>query len=409
MKERSSDIEHRTSKKRARWIILTAVIIGIFTLNLLASRHFARLDLTRQKIYTLSPATRELLQNLNDVVVFRLYFTPDLPPALKPLRNEVEDMLKEFKTYAGNHLKVEYHNPQENGMTEQKVQMMGIPPIEVNVIERDKQAAAKIYLGMTVNFESRQEVLAVVQNTSNLEYRLDAAILKVTEAKKGVIGWWGPAVQGDQAFTPQQSQGGYDMALERLKQRYDVRSVLESGLDKLDPTEIPTLLFVVPNKMTEEEKQAFTNYLDKGGKAIVLVERVNVALGQGLKPEPQENPIEDILKTYGVEVKQDMVLDKSNAMATFTGGVVSYHIPYPYWVMIRPENFNHEQPMVSELAQLVLPWPASISLTDTLPEGATATTLFHTTRFGVSGPINPMLSLDPQTANNAMTAGKPEA
>ncbi len=381
--------EPQQKKKKERGALVLSLLIAIFTLNLLASRHVARLDLTAQKNYTLAPATKKILKNLNDVVTIKVYFTQDLPPALANLKRDVDDMLAEFRQYGGSRVKVEYFNPQANPVEEQKVQMMGIPPIELNVLHKDKQELAKIYLGMTLHFASKQEVLAVVQNTGNLEYRLDAAFVKITEPKTPLIGWWTPS--------PSPTGDDFSMAKERLESRYTLQTIDEKSLDQLDPKTMPVLFFVVPEKLSDNEKKAFADYLEKGGKAIVLVERVAVAMGEGLKPTPRPNPLEALLKKYGIEVKEDMVLDKSNAAATFTGGVVNFVVPYPFWVAIRPENFDKEQPMVSELTNLILPWASSLQLTN-------QTILFKTTPFGVAtGAMHPDKALDPQTANSIMT------
>lgn len=366
------------------WIPSLALLIGIITLNLLASRHFARLDLTRQKMYTLAPATKKILKNLDDVVTIRLYFTPHLPPALGNVRRDVEDILSEYKTYAGNRLRVEYHNPQADPAAEQKVQAMGIPPIELSVIHKDKQEVAKIYLGMTVGFASRQEILAVVQNTANLEYRLDAAILKVSQFQKPVLGWWGPTAD-------------YSFLMDRLKQRYDVKT-WEAGA--------PTVLFIGSEGVTPEQKKGLADYLQKGGKAILLAETVSVSK-EGLKASPRENPAAEILKEYGVEVGTELTLDRSSASATFTGGIINYHLPYPYWVKIAPAGFDPAQPMVSELSSLILPWPNPLHISEPLPEGVTATPIFQTTRFGTTAPVNPNVPLDPQATQAAMEQGVP--
>jgi len=400
-------MEIRTKKqiKKERWVLMVTVIIGLFTINLLASRHFKRLDLTEQNIYTLADSTKNILKNLNDVVTLRLYFTPELPPALGSLRSNVEDVLAEFKTYSGNNVKIEYHNPQETPIEEQKMMMMGIPPIEVTVIEKDKQVLARIFLGMTVLFEGKKEILAIIQNTSNLEYRLAAAITKVTRGATPLVGWWGPSLPEEQKKDPAAAGGSYTMLLERIERRFQVEKITDEKLDQLNPATIPTLLFVVPETLTPEEVTAFSNYLDQGGKAILLVGRVAISMGQGLKPTLRSNPLEALLKSYGVTVRQDLVLDRSNAQATFSGGYVNYRIPYPYWVRIRREGFDRKEPMVSELSSLVLPWSNSLQIIQ--KPGIESTLLFETTPSGGSVPVNTTTPLGPQEVRQAMAGATP--
>lgn len=372
-----------------RWVRIATVVIGLFTLNLLASRYFLRWDLTAQKRYTLAPATKNILKNLEDVATIRLYFSRDLPPSLLNLRREVEDLLQEFKTYSHNKIRVEFRNPQENPIEEEKVKMLGIPALEVNVIRKDKQEVAKIYLGMTIHYGSQQEVLPIVQDTGNLEYRLAADLIKISRFKQPDVGFWAPSTKG------------YDYVNEILKARYKVHTVSEEFLDKLDAKNFPLFLFFVPENLSDAAKKAFENYLENGGKAIVLLENMHVDL-EGLKPSLKKNPLEDWLKKYGLSVPQEVVMDASNAAATFTGGPVQFQIPYPYWVKILGDGFNPKEPLVSELNVMVLPWASPIQIPAKSPEGVTITPLLRTTKLGQTRTVEDGVALDPHAANQQM-------
>lgn len=373
-----------------RWVRIATVVIALFTLNLLASRYFARLDLTAQKRYTLASATKNILKNLEDVATIRLYFSRDLPPSLLNLRRDVEDILQEFKTYSNNKVRVEFRNPQENPIEEEKVKMLGIPALEVNVIKKDKQEVARIYLGMTIHFAGKQEVLPIVQDTSNLEYRLASNLIKAGRLKQPDVGYWAP------------EDKSYDYVQEILKARYKVHAVSEQFLDQLDVKKFPLFLFFVPENLSEAAKKTFAGYLEKGGKAIVLLERIHVDL-EGLKPVLKKNPLEDWLKKYGLGISQEVVMDSSSAMATFTGGPVQFQIPYPYWVKILSDGFNPKEPIVRELNVMVLPWASPIQIQTKSPEGVTVTPLLRTTALGQSKPVEEGAALDPHSVNRQLT------
>lgn len=341
--------------------LVAAVILGVLALNILAANHFGRLDLTAKKNYTLAPATRALLESLEDRLTVRLYFSKELPPLLEGLRKNVGDILDEFRAHSGAKVRVEWHDPQENAVVEQKVQMLGIPPVEVNVLKKDKQEVARIYLGMTIHYLSKQETLPVVQDIRNLEYRIASAILQITRPKEPVIGVWEPS--GSEA-------GRYELLMKVLQQRFRLNRIGMETLDRLDPEETPALLFFVPETLEKEAEKAFRGYLDKGGKALLFLNRITVgAEGGGLVPAEHSNPLEEILKEYGIETPAELVADPSNVMATFTGGIFDYQVPYPFWIRVRPEGFNRQSPIVSEMASLVLPWPAALKETESLPEG----------------------------------------
>lgn len=388
-----------------RTALVLAVVIGVLTLNVLASRHFARIDLTEKNLYILAGATKNILQSLEDVVTLHLYFTPELPPTLKGLRRDVEDLLSDFRTYSKNKIRVEYYDPQENPVAEQKVILMGIPPLEVNVVRKDQQELAKIYLGMTVNYGNKQEVLDVVQNVSNLEYRLIAAVRKVTKEEAPVIGWFGPPLPAPDA-SPQEKGDGFDLILDQLQRHFEVKTLSKENPEAWDPKKIPALLFISSEPQPPEVVTVLTKYMEEGGRLLLFLDHVQVGVGgSGLMPAVQENTLAPLLKSYGIEVKQELVLDASNAAATFTGGVIQFVLPYPFWVRVRPEGFNPEQPMVSELRSLVLPWASPVQADAKPPEGITSAVLFQSTPFGTVTPANPNVPLDPQMAKMTLESG----
>lgn len=383
-----------------RWAVLLTLLITLTTLNFLASRHFVRMDLTQQNLFTLAPATRDILNGLEDIVTVRLYFSQDLPPELLNLRRSVTDVLDEFKNGARGKIRIEFHHPQKNVVEEQKVQMMGIPPVEVGVIKKDQQQVVKVYMGMGIQFGASQEIIPLVQNVNNLEYTLAAAIVKVTQAKKPSIGWWG----GERE--PEAER--FSLLKDYLKRRFVIRHVRDKNLTPLDAKEIPVLIFPVPEKISENEESAFRNYVKEGGKVLLFVDRFDVGLGEGrLLPSPRANPLENFLKEQGVAVEPDLVVDASNVMATFTGGFFNYHLPYPFWVQIRPEGFNGEVPFVADLGSLVLPWVSSLHAAQKLPDGVDLKILFETTsQAAKTGALDPSRPLDPQAAQGAFDEGE---
>ena len=94
-------------------VLALAIVVVLFVFNFLSSRHFIRVDLTEGIEYTLSDSTRNILENLDDVVNIKIYFSKDLPPALMMLRRDVDDLLSEYQTYAIGKIKVQYVDPQE--------------------------------------------------------------------------------------------------------------------------------------------------------------------------------------------------------------------------------------------------------------------------------------------------------
>ena len=89
---------------------LAGVLLGLV---IIASFFFTRFDLTSEKRYTLSDATKTLIKELDDIVYFKVYLDGEFPAGFKKLRNETKEMLDEFRAYNKN-IQYEFINPSES-------------------------------------------------------------------------------------------------------------------------------------------------------------------------------------------------------------------------------------------------------------------------------------------------------
>jgi ABC-type uncharacterized transport system involved in gliding motility auxiliary subunit len=366
-KNKKSAQASRVTIKELLALVLSVVIV-LSVLNFLSSRHFFRVDLTSEKEFTLSKATRDILENLEDVVNLRLYFSKDLPPALTMLKRDVDDVLAEYKTYGGNMLNVQFVDPMESPQREQQVVMMGIPPVQINVIAKDKQELVKVYLGMAVIHEDLKEIIPVVQRTGSLEYELTSAILKVSTKEIPKIKWLSN-VEGTH----------YEGVKDLLKGRYEVQDVKPEDLN-LDPTKDALLVMIIEEDLTDSQIVEIDQYLMKGGKILLMIDRLKV--GNNLQTMSVE--IDNVfawLKEKNIYVKDKLIRDRSNTHAAFSGGYVTYHVPYPFWVKVGPDGFNKDNPVVSDLDLLILPWASPLEILTHEGDSVTYTALAESSAF----------------------------
>lgn len=335
-------------------ITVITVLIVLVILNFLASRHYARVDLTQRGIYTLAPATKSILDDLSDVVTIRVYFSFNMPPALLSLRRNVEDVLSEFKSAGGDHLRIEYIDPATNPGDMQLAHMQGIAPVELNVIEHDRRELTKVYLGMTVMHGDHVQVLPVVQTSANLEYRIAQAVLKVSSEEELAVGWWVPK---DDNFP---IGGGYAGLKRLLEERYAVKKIGSDDGHLLDPKTISTLIVASPGELASDEISAIDQYIVKGGSLIVLVDRWEIS--DKLEAKPRATNITTLLVRYGIKVSLDMVMDESSAIAAFSGQLATYHVAYPLWVRVNTKDLSKDDPITAELSSITLPWASSIDV-----------------------------------------------
>jgi len=175
-------------QRKTQSLVRTFLVVGIvIVLNVIAVRVFGRLDLTSQGIYTLSAASKALVQSLDDRVSVRAYFTEDLHAPHNEKRRAVLDILNEYKAFGGGKFQFEFISP-EGPEGEREAQEQGVVPIQAQVIKNDKMEVMRGYLGLVLQYEDRKEVLPVVQNLGTLEYDISSALKRlVTVTKKKIV------------------------------------------------------------------------------------------------------------------------------------------------------------------------------------------------------------------------------
>lgn len=374
-------------KKTSSIITIATIFIAFVAINLLAARHPIRLDLTDNNLYTLSKSTKTMLNGLSDVVTAKLYFTGDLPPSLQPLRTNVDDVLAEFKHAAKGNFQIQFTDPSASAMEEQKAQMLGIPPVQLNVFDKDKQEVAKIYLGLAIVYGDKQQVIPVIRNAENLEYEIAEAILKVTTPVLPSVGWLD--IGGI-------AQAGIDFSFARdgLSRRYDLKIIGEKDIANISPDKISVLIVASPKNLESDALNAIDSFLAGGGKLAVFAD--SVVMGQTLNAIEENSDLITRLSKYGITVENTFVLDQTSAMASFSGGPVTYHIPYPLWPDIRKSQFNQKDPISAELETVVFPWTSPIVLSKESEAEGRATPLAFSSAVSCSVTVKDA-KLDPQS------------
>jgi gliding-associated putative ABC transporter substrate-binding component GldG len=358
---------------RLNRIAQTAIIAGILiAANVVAQRWFARWDLTEKQEYSLSPATKKLLGGLEDRVVIDAYFTRRLPPYLTTLRRQVQDVLEEYRAFSRGRLEIEFNDPGSDAATEQRLRTLGIPKLQLEVLERDQFQLTNVYLGLVLLHGGRQEVIPVIQDTGNLEYELTAALLRLTSPDKKVVGWLGaPETDPDR-------RGG-DPLRRELARLYDLQQIETAGLAKV-PDEVETLVVAGPRAVPERARYALDQFIMRGGRTVFLVDHFEIPEGS-LAAVPTESGVHDLLERYGVRIERDVIGEpRLNAPAAFSSGFMQFRIAYPWWLRVPATALDREHPVSARLESIVLPWTSSLELAVPTGGAVKATILARSSR-----------------------------
>src|ERR1700741_5296078 len=141
----------KKSIKRQDITQLALAFIIIVVINVISTFVFTRFDLTSEKRYTLSPATKEFLGKLEDVVYVKVYLEGDFPAGFKRLRNETRELLDEFRVYAKGNLEYEFINPsastdpKERNEVYKQLSKKGLLPTNLETKEKGERKQQVIF------------------------------------------------------------------------------------------------------------------------------------------------------------------------------------------------------------------------------------------------------------------------
>ena len=371
--------------KKTQTLVQLLLFIGIILfLNILANAKignrpfYTNLDLTEEKRFTLTKATKQLLENLDDVVYVNVLLDGEFPAGFKRLQTAVIEMLDDFRGLSG-YVEYTFDDPNQGTVEEinerrKTLKEEGIIPI--NLTLRDKAGKATrqlLYPYAIFYYKGRSMPVSLLENqvqgvsreiTLNnsvglLEYKFTNALQKLQSAFK-------PAV----VFTT--GHGELD-PLETADLEKDLRQFYNTGRIHLDSIvsigqEASALIIAKPRfPFSEKDKFKLDQYVMNGGKVLWLIDKVAVDLDtlRGRKEYyPQEYPLnlDDLLFKYGIRIQPNLVLDmlcsQIQLVVGFQGNQPQFdYFPYPYHLITTPKS---KHPIVKSLDAVNLYYPSSI-------------------------------------------------
>ncbi|MFP4471680.1 MAG: Gldg family protein, partial [Bacteroidales bacterium] len=162
----------KDKKKNIKHINITQLLLGlviIILVNIISTRVFTRFDLTSEKRYTLSDATVNMLNDIDDLVYFKVYLEGEFPAGFKRLARESREMLNEFRAY-NNNIQYEFINPSESGNREERekiyAQLMskGLEPTDLQVKNKEGMSQKIIFPGAIASYRGREIPLSLLSS-----------------------------------------------------------------------------------------------------------------------------------------------------------------------------------------------------------------------------------------------------
>ncbi|MCS3799881.1 gliding motility-associated ABC transporter substrate-binding protein GldG [Niastella sp. OAS944] len=361
------------------WLFLLIVLVGF---NYLASVVHTRIDLTQEKRYTLSPATKKLIKGLHDKVTVTVFLSGDMPAGFKKLSNSTKEMLQEFKELGGSNIQFKFEKPGEglSDTAKEKMQLhldsLGLKPTNIKVQAKAGEAQEErlVYPGALVKYRDRevaidllqgQDMMGGIQSLNNaealLEYKMARSIQKITADTVPAIGY---LVTSEN----QLNYNVFDLVDRTLRQEYRFGFVPIDSVPVI-PTVFDALVIVKPiTPFTEKQKLKIDQYVMQGGKVFWLIDKLYAEMDSLMRSHSdfvaydRNLNIDDLLFKYGVRINgdllQDLQCDKIPLVVGNYGSQPQMQLmPWPYFPTLSSYS-NH--PIAKNLDNVLSIFPNSL-------------------------------------------------
>ena len=343
----------------------TLLIVGLIlvVLNLVGLEVFGRLDLTDDQVYSLSDASIDLVRDLDDPITITAFFTDDLPAPYSTNRRFLKDKLDDYRAYGGQRVQYRFVDPASDEDLEEEASRYGIPPLQIQVVERDNVQLKNAFMGVALEYGGKRESIPVVQDVSTLEYDLTSTMRRLTREELPIVGF----LTGHGEPQPASNMRTLYQGLER---NYQVRTVTIDSAGTMEPK--PEALFIVApsDSLPEAHLRAIDEYVMGGGRLAVFLNRVDANLQMGQAMELSTG-LEGLLERYGAPVLPNLVMDEQSSVVTMQrqAGLfsLSQQIRYPFFPIAT--RFASDNMMVSRLGDVVFYFVSAVDVEHELPEG----------------------------------------
>lgn len=416
-----------SERKKEHVLMFLIGVVLVVIVNQLITKYPVRFDLTEEKRYSISDASKQLLKSLDDVAYVEIYLDGDLPSGFKRLKNAIAETLDDFKFYAETKIEYKFIDPsiaasqQARNEYYKSIIDKGIVPTNLAFNKDGNKTEKLIFPGAVVSYYGKEKAVMLLkgnqaasaeerlnQSVEGLEYELSNAIRILASDQRKKIGMITGHGEPDSL-----NIAGLNNA---LLDKYDVFQVnlpeRNKSLNGYDALVIgkPTTAF------SEQEKYKLDQYIMGGGKALFFLDALHVNMdsavnGDGTVALPYELNLTDMLFKYGVRINQNYVQDIVCGNFPVVAGNMGDQpqirmLPWPFFPVI---NTFGDHPIVKNMDAISMKFASNM---DTVKaDGIKKTPLLYTSQYSrmLSFPVRIAMnelqkSLDPKLFNKGEQA-----
>ena len=344
---------------------LLMLLLGV---NMIAHPLLAgvQIDLTQQRLYSLSPGTRAVLAGLKEPITLRLFYSPELGtriPQYATYVDRVREMLREYAALAPGKVRLEFHTPEPFSEDEDRAAGYGLQGVPLD------QSGEKVFFGLQgTNLLDDERAIAFFQPERErfLEYDLTKLVLDLASPQKPVVGLMtGLAMDGNPQMMMMRQGGGPWAVMTGLRQAASVQSI---PLDATTiPPEVQVLMVVHPQNLPETTLYAIDQFVMRGGRLLAMVAPSNETVSTDAEPDNSSN-LKPLFDAWGIHFDPQQALgDLDGAWKVRgTGRDGADSVTFVGYFSVR-DGINHDDPATADLQEVVMANPGFLTIDPASP------------------------------------------
>lgn len=329
-------------------------VVLFFAVNIFSNAAFqsARLDLTEDRLFTLSQGTMSILENIDEPITLKLYYSKLLgerSPQHATYFERIRELLARYQDISGGKVQLQVINPESFSDAEDSAVAAGLQGLPIN------NAGDLGYFGLAGS-NSTDDMAAIPfftpERDTFLEYDLTKVIYTLADPQRKVVGVISslPIIGG--AMRPPFNRTPRWAIFDQIAEFFEVRN-LPKQLRQI-PDDIDILMLVHPKEFDDFTLYAIDQFVLGGGRALVFVDanaEVDVPPDGRMVSMPRSD-FNRVLKGWGLKLTDDKVagdLDAARRVNVRAGGKTSV-IDYVVWLGLGKTNFDLTDTVTGDLS-----------------------------------------------------------
>ncbi len=339
-----------TFKQMSR--LLSGALI-LICLVILSGRLYFRLDVTQNRSYTLSTATRELIRGADDIIRISWYRSAAFS-AYAPAVGFIEAMLQEYSVQSFGGVIVDITDPVAAGIVDE-IRAQGIISRQINLERNGRTELFDLYSGIIIEYQGRTLTIPFLIDSGSLEYDLNTkiSVLLAPQAPSRdiVLIYGGTSVFSElyPYLIPWLEYAGFEVSI--------------SGPGSFDGNSAATVIVLGSATLTAADADALDVFMGRGGNALFLVSGNSVdTAGNWSATAATNRPVLELLAQRGVDIAPGLVMDISNYRITMPSldGSRQELINYPFWVIPQRAPEALDLPLFAGFSAVQCFWPSEL-------------------------------------------------